>query len=179
MHPTLQQTLMNCLSFHHGQIDKSGVPYFNHPVRVMLRLGPDAPAVERHAALLHDVGEDCGVTTDILRDMGYDENVIAIFELVTKKESETHRQYIYRIVGSGNVGAMLVKLADLYDNSSEVRRERITDPIVREKVDSMIETRYKPAIRMMREVLGDLAATVISEEMEIEIAELEIPDGCA
>lgn len=167
-HPTLQQTLMNILAFHKGQVDKSGVPYFNHPVRVMLRLGACATDPERHAALLHDVIEDTPITIEILRDMGYGEDVLAMVDLMTRPESVTHRQYIYNIIGSGNHGAMRIKLADLYDNSSLVRRERITDLELRKKLDSMVEQRYEPAIRFMLAAVEN-AESVLSDEMEVEL----------
>lgn len=168
-HPTINQTMLTMLAFHDGQVDKSGVPYFNHPVRVMLRLGPDASAAEHHAALLHDVIEDCGVTREILLDLGYDEEVIEMVELVSRLDkSISYRQFIYRIIGSGNVGAMRIKLADLYDNSSEVRRE-LLPPDVRAEVDQMVTTRYKPAISMLLQCMGDLARGVIPDEMEVNV----------
>lgn len=168
-HPTIQQTVMFMMSFHDGQVDKSGVPYFNHPLRVMLRIGPDASEAEHHAALLHDVMEDCGVSSDILRDLGYSDEVIEMVELVSRLDkSITYRQFIYRIIGSGNIGAMRIKLADLYDNSSEVRRE-LLPPEKRQEVESIINTRYKPAISMLLQCLGDHGKGVIPDEMEIDV----------
>lgn len=176
-HPTLQQSIFNMISFHDGQLDKSQVPYFHHPLRVMIRLGPDADIHEKHAALLHDVIEDTPITLAILEDMGYCARVLDIVVLLTKMPNETHRSYVYRIIGSGNVGAMRVKLSDMYDNADIYRVERCVDLEVRKALRSMVESRYKPAIRMMKEVLGKNAESVIAEEIDVEIFEKEIQDA--
>lgn len=177
--PTINQTVMNMLAFHDGQVDKSGVPYFNHPLRVMLRIGPDASEAEHHAALLHDVMEDCYVTRSILQDLGYSEEVIEMVELVSRiDKSVPYRQFIYTIAGSGNIGAMRIKLADLYDNSSEVRRE-LLPPDKRAEVENTVQTRYKPAIAMLLQCLGVHAKGVIPDEMEIDVDMKEIREsGC-
>lgn len=167
-HPTLSQTMMNMLAFHDGQTDKSGMPYFQHPARVMFRLGPDATDAERHVALLHDVIEDCGVTREILFDLGYSEEVLDMVQLLTRDKSMNYRQFIYNVVGSGNIGAMRIKLADLYDNSSEARL-RLAPPEVRHEVEQMIAVRYKPAISMLLQCLGEHARGVIPDDLDIEI----------
>lgn len=173
-HPTLHETMMHMMAFHHGQVDKSGVPYHLHPMRVMLRLGSDASEAEHHAALLHDVMEDCFVTRSILQDLGYSEEVIRMVELVSRTDkSIQYRQFIYSIAGSGNVGAMRIKLADLFDNSSEVRRELLS-PDLRQEVEKTIETRYKPAIALLKNCLGRAAEGVIDDEMEIEIGSKDV-----
>lgn len=172
--PTLQQTIINMIDFHNGQVDKSGVAYFNHPVRVMVRLGPDATEAERHAALLHDVVEDTPITLEILEDLGYSQEVLDLVKLLTNVKPETHRGYIFRIIGSGNYSAMRIKLADLYDNSNETRNMRCQDEVVRKMLLDMTESRYKPAIRLMKEALGAKAQDIISEDVEVDILESEI-----
>lgn len=107
---------------HEGQIDKSGRPYYLHPIRVAMRLVHCTPN-ERHAALLHDVVEDTSVTLENLRAMGYSEEVLELVDLLSRRKphGESHNQYIERIVRSRNVQALRVKLADLYDNMSPAR----------------------------------------------------------
>lgn len=176
MNRTLHSTVLTMMALHADQVDKSGMPYYTHPLRVMVRLGvgvDDAADSERHAALLHDVIEDCGMTPEILLDMGYDQEVVDMVRLLSRDKSTTYRQFIYSLIGSGNVGAMRVKLADLYDNSSESRLEQIESPELRKEVEGMIESRYKPAIRMLREVLGTHAEGIISEPFDLEINEME------
>jgi hypothetical protein len=56
--PTVDETIAFIKRAHAGQVDKAGNPYWQHPVSVMGRLGPDATESEKLAALLHDVIED-------------------------------------------------------------------------------------------------------------------------
>jgi (p)ppGpp synthase/HD superfamily hydrolase len=107
---------------HEGQLDKSGRPYYLHPLRVAIRLA-QCTAAERHAALLHDVVEDTSVTLADLQAIGYSDQIIQLIDLLTRRkpQGETHRQYLERIASSGNAQALRVKLADLYDNMSPAR----------------------------------------------------------
>lgn len=120
--PDLGESIEIMRRAHEGQIDKSGRPYYLHPLRVAMRL-LHCSAAERHAALLHDVVEDTAVTLEDLRHMGYDEEVLALVDLLTRRKSagESHNQYVERLISSGNVKALRVKLADLYDNMSPAR----------------------------------------------------------
>jgi (p)ppGpp synthase/HD superfamily hydrolase len=121
-HPDLGQTIEIMRKAHEGQIDKSGRPYYLHPLRVAMRLA-QCTAAERHAALLHDVVEDTLVTMQDLREMGYSEEVTELVNLLTRRkpEGESHTAYIERLVQSRNVKALRVKLADVYDNMSPAR----------------------------------------------------------
>jgi (p)ppGpp synthase/HD superfamily hydrolase len=121
-HPDLGDTIELMRNAHEGQIDKSGRPYYLHPLRVAMRLA-HCSAAERHAALLHDVVEDTAVTLQNLRDLGYSEEVLELVDLLTRRkpDGETHNEYIERIVSSRNVKALRVKLADVYDNMSPAR----------------------------------------------------------
>jgi (p)ppGpp synthase/HD superfamily hydrolase len=120
--PDLGQTIEIMRNAHEGQIDKSGRPYYLHPLRVAMRLA-NCTAAERHAALLHDVVEDTPVTLQDLRDAGYREDVLALVALLTRDKpgGESHKDYIERLVTSRNAQALRVKLADLYDNLSPAR----------------------------------------------------------
>ncbi len=167
-HPSLNQTILNMMAFHEGQVDKTGVAYFYHPLRVMLRLGDSATDTEKHAALLHDVVEDTTITLEILRGLGYSEDVLEIVELVSKREGETHHSFIYRIIGSRNTGAIRVKLADMIDNSCESRLVGVEEGLAND-IRKMIESRYKPAIAMLRQMLEGMGATddIRTEEIEV------------
>jgi (p)ppGpp synthase/HD superfamily hydrolase len=107
---------------HEGQLDKSGRPYYLHPLRVAMRLVHCTPE-ERHAALLHDVVEDTPTTLEDLRAMGYGEEVIELVDILTRRlpAGESHRQYLERIIASGSAKALRVKLADVIDNMSPAR----------------------------------------------------------
>lgn len=121
MAPDVLQTISFIRDAHWNQTDKGGLPYWRHPMRVMLRLprwiGDDA----RKGALLHDVVEDTPITLDNLREVGHTEATIRIVDLLTKTSGQTHGQYRDRLLGSGNEEAILVKLADLYDNTAPSR----------------------------------------------------------
>ena len=121
-HPDLGVTIEVMRQAHEGQIDKSGRPYYLHPLRVAMRL-VHCTAAERHAALLHDVVEDTAITLENLRAMGYSEEVLELVDLLTRRkpQGESHNEYVERIVRSGNVQALRVKLADVYDNMSPAR----------------------------------------------------------
>jgi (p)ppGpp synthase/HD superfamily hydrolase len=60
-HSDLGDSIELMCKAHEGQIDKSGRPYYLHPLRVAMRLA-HCTAVERHTALLHGVVEDTSLT---------------------------------------------------------------------------------------------------------------------
>lgn len=132
---------------HRGQKDLGGKPYWKHPVRVMARLGRSAPMTEKHAALLHDVIEDTKTTFAELRKAGFHIEVLAAVELLTRPAELTYRGYIRRLVNSGNVAAMRVKLADLLDNMDG--RRLIPDG----KQHTRLLSRHRQAEKAIREHL--------------------------
>lgn len=107
--------------------DANGVPYAMHCIRVMQRLEAAAKNIEvtdnmRIAAILHDVPEDTPVDVDTLIKMGLtDENTIQALRLLTHESDETYEHYIDMIAYSHNKIAIIVKLADLVDNSDIMR----------------------------------------------------------
>ena len=121
-HPDIGDSIEIMRNAHEGQIDKSGRPYYLHPLRVAMRLALCTPT-ERHAALLHDVVEDTILTLDDLKGLGYSDEIIELVDLLTRRKpaGESHNQYIERIVASRNAQALRVKLADLLDNMSPDR----------------------------------------------------------
>jgi (p)ppGpp synthase/HD superfamily hydrolase len=163
-HPDLGYTIELMRRAHEGQIDKSGRPYYLHPLRVAMRL-VHCTAAERHAALLHDVVEDTPVTMRDLRDIGYSGEVLELVDLLTRRmpEGESHNGYIERLVQSGNVRALRVKLADVYDNMSPART-RSLPPHERGMRHRFAKDAAR--IRAALEALGDeLAPTVVSGDL--------------
>ena len=144
---TLSDALMLATTLHRGQKDKAGQEYILHPLRVMHFLGSGASEDERIAALLHDTLEDCGMTPEILRGMGYSESVIAALVCVTK-ESEDEDYDIFIARCARNPAARRVKLADLRDNMD---LKRIASPS--QKDHERIE-KYERARRYL-EAFGD------------------------
>lgn len=152
--PTIKETSELARKLHQGQVDKAGAPYFGHVARVaanLLRLFPDASLDEHHAAFLHDVMEDCGVSVSDYCRFGYSENTISIIQAVTRQTDEdiTYADWISRLSKSGNVGAIRIKIADLSDNLAPARLETLKPQQARS-----LAKRYKNAIKMLYTALG-------------------------
>ena len=104
---------------HEGQVDKSGVQYFLHPVRVSYRASTDD---EKVVALLHDVLEDTHYTVeDIKREVTNNDCIIQAFELLNHDKSVPYFDYIRKIRGSKNCLAINVKKYDIADNTDPNR----------------------------------------------------------
>ncbi|MEI6302580.1 MAG: GTP pyrophosphokinase [Betaproteobacteria bacterium] len=109
---TLERAIAIAAEAHMGRVDKAGVPYILHPIRVMLNVTtPD----ERIVAVLHDVVEDSDWNEDDLRTEGFSETVLAGLKSVTKSsEDEPYDEFVAR--AAKNPIGLRVKLADLKDN---------------------------------------------------------------
>ena len=109
---TIEKALQIAARAHEGQVDKQGLPYILHPLRVMDGVeGLDAKIV----AVLHDVVEDTEVTIDDLEQAGFSEEVVAAVRCVTHAEGETYADYVVRC--RADPIARRVKLSDLADNT--------------------------------------------------------------
>ena len=105
---------------HEGQQRRSGEAFIRHPwgaAMILAELRQDEQTIA--AALLHDVVEDCGVTLDQLRAMGYPERVVAAVDSVSHRDGETYLDAIRR--AAADPLGRLVKLSDNATNSSEER----------------------------------------------------------
>ncbi len=152
--PTIKETSELARKLHDGQVDKAGAPYFGHVARVaanLLRLFPEASLDEHHAAFLHDVMEDCAVSADDLRGLGYSENTISIIQAVTRMKGEdiSYADWISRLSKSGNAGAIRVKIADLSDNLAPARLETLNP-----QQAHSLSKRYNKAIKILFAALG-------------------------
>ena len=126
---TYDEVLRIAVKAHEGQIDKTGLPYILHPVRVAERLrAAGMPLWLIQAGLLHDVIEDCeGYTSEHLLSLGVDLRTIEAVEDVTNDPNLTKKQNVLRLVGRP-IPATL-KHADSSDNL--VRNESLIpeDPV--------------------------------------------------
>ncbi|MEO5346532.1 MAG: GTP pyrophosphokinase [Magnetococcus sp. YQC-9] len=113
---TLDRAIALAAEAHLGQLDKSRQPYILHPLRMMMRFESNE---ERIVAVLHDVVEDCGVSFDSLREMGFPDVVLEALERLTHHPKEPYEAYIARI--APHPLARQIKIADLEDNM-DVRR---------------------------------------------------------
>jgi (p)ppGpp synthase/HD superfamily hydrolase len=115
---TLERAIAIAADAHAGQVDKAGVPYILHPLRVMLRVGSTA---ERIAAVLHDVVEDTPWTLEGLAAEGFAPEVLAAVDALTRRAGESYDAFVAR-AGADPVGRA-VKLADLAENMDLTRLE--------------------------------------------------------
>lgn len=112
----LDDAIVLATDLHRGQVDKEGQPYILHPIRVMLSMSTPK---ERMVAILHDVVEDCDITLDELRVMGFPKDVIGAMDAITHRKGEPYDDYMNRVCD--NTLAIGVKRADISDNSSPIR----------------------------------------------------------
>lgn len=144
--PTLEEAISFAALKHKGQSDKAGTPYILHPLRVMMSLGRVATETERIVAVLHDVVEDCEVSFDDLRVIGFSEEVVAAVDALTKREDEKadYMKAIRRV--AENAVARRVKIGDLTDN---LDLSRISSPT--EKDQARLE-KYRAARQFLEEL---------------------------
>jgi (p)ppGpp synthase/HD superfamily hydrolase len=80
---------------HRNQTDKAGLPYIEHPRRVMQNVqAQGAMPYVQMAAILHDVTEDTAFTCGMLLTLGVPEAAVEIVRLVDRGASEVvHMEY--------------------------------------------------------------------------------------
>ena len=119
---SIEKAIQIAARAHEGQVDKQGLPYILHPLRVMDGVeGLDSKIV----AVLHDVVEDTTVTFDDLEQEGFSSEILAAVRCVTHAEGVPYAEYVVRC--RDNAIARQVKLSDLADNT------RLSRTIVRPK----------------------------------------------
>ena len=151
---TIEKAIQIAARAHEGQVDKEGLPYILHPLRVMGGVeGLEAKIV----AVLHDVVEDTTVTVDDLRREGFGEAVLAALLLVTHRKDQSYADYV--VLCKGDDVARGVKLSDLEDNSrlgrTILRPDRVEHDLARIRryvlsykflTDQITESQYRSAM---------------------------------
>lgn len=100
---------------HHGQKDKGGFPYINHPLHLAEQMDDEYSTC---VALLHDVVEDSNmVLCEFSQNFPFE--IIQAVNLLTRRDNVMYADYIRRI--KQNKLATKVKLADLEHNMDETR----------------------------------------------------------
>jgi hypothetical protein len=111
----LDNAIIFATNAHAGQLDKAGLPYILHPLRVMASLKDSSEDI-LVAAVLHDVMEDCGVSCNDLFIAGFSMRVIsAVFSLSRRPGEDYLSEFIPRC-GLNEI-ARKVKIADINDNA--------------------------------------------------------------
>ena len=131
-----EKALALCEEVHATQVDKAGMPYAEHPIRVagIAQTHPGfalLPAREREAVLcaayLHDVIEDSpeqpsgAVTAEDLLHQGFPPQVVDLVVLLTRDSIDGKTDVYYERI-KANPLARVVKLADIADNRNRFRQ---------------------------------------------------------
>lgn len=159
---------------HRNQVDKAGLPYIEHPKRVLAKVQAQgvAPYVQI-AAILHDVTEDTAFTSDILLSLGFSEAAVRLVRLLDRGRSEgiykncgDHQGYeignvtkwlgfhrpelcltkdeYYYAAIKANRDATVIKLADIEDNLSPWRQAYL-EP----ETQSRLRAKYAKALEIL------------------------------
>lgn len=142
---------------HEGQVDKAGRPYREHLSRVARRLlnlswhcpfwnDQDTDEAEQ-IAWLHDTIEDIAtVTVGALAREGFSDTVVAAVNMLTKGSRPLpYNGWIGRLADIGSLPTILVKLADVEDNSDP---ERLA--LLPEETRERLLRKYEPAKEVLR-----------------------------
>ncbi len=134
--------------------DKAGRPYIGHLKRVSEKLD----GKEKIAGLLHDTLEDTDVTYNDLKEIGIPTDILDIVEIVTfdkieKNLSRGERINIYhkkidKLIESGNISAIRLKLVDMTDNYNENRLKLLS----KEK-RQWFKDKYEPCLLKLKREL--------------------------
>lgn len=158
--PPLRRTAYDAYNFayvaHRGQVDKAGRPYLSHLTRVHARVtlvyGGDDDA--QQMAWLHDVIEDTPYTINDLAAEDFSDEVLAGVDMLTRDDPhEPYLNWIGRIAERASLPVILVKIADIEDNSDPERLALLDEP-TRER----LKKKYGDALPILKEAAERLTA---------------------
>jgi len=139
--PLINKALSVAYDAHHGQTDKSGVPYIYHPAFLASQMDTEDEII---TALLHDVVEDTPVTLEDLEREGFPRAVLDALRLLTHTDGSEYMDYVRRI--KTNPLASKIKLADLRHNGDTTRNANLTP-----EETARYRKKYVEAIRLLEE----------------------------
>ncbi len=165
---------------HTGQMRKSGEPYFTHPAsvaRIIASMELDTSSV--CAALLHDVVEDCEVTTDEVSTL-FGSEVAFLVDGVTKlgqinftskedRQAESFRKML--VAMARDIRVLLVKLADRLDNMRTLQHMKPSsqERIARETMEIYAPLAGRLGIQWLKAELEDLSFKYLYPEAHVEL----------
>ncbi len=141
-------TLLNAYQLaarlHDSQQDKAGRPYIEHLTRVFLRVqAAGGDENQQIAALLHDCIEDGHATADdLVRAAGVPQDAVDLVVALTRCKGQAYMEYLAGVKVVPR--AVLVKMADLEDNSDRSRLD-----LLPEKDGQRLRKKYGQAMRFM------------------------------
>ena len=140
----------HCIIFatykHAEQLDKLGLPYIYHPLRVMLDSSLTTEN-QKCVADCHDLLEDTTATIEELKEIGLPETTITVIVALTHLKNEPNTTYWQRILDEPSGDAKLVKIADIKDNTSESRMNCLP-----EEVQARLKEKYNKALQYLNNV---------------------------
>jgi (p)ppGpp synthase/HD superfamily hydrolase len=148
---------------HRNQLDKAGLPYIEHPKRVLQTVQAQGvqPFVQI-AAVLHDVTEDTAFTSDILLDLGFSEAAVDLVRRLDRDYSDWYhfssegplnysmdgtkeqKDYFYYARIKESRDATIIKLADIRDNMSPWRQAYLT-----QETQDRLRAKYAKALEIL------------------------------
>ena len=139
--PISQDTVEKCIRIamdaHKGQRDRDGNAVILHPLLIGSMGQTDA---EKCVGFLHDVVEDTDWTFADLHNEGIPDEINDALRLCTHDDSMSYDDYVQRIIDSGNMTAIHVKLNDLHHNIARGKAFGYPDLVMKhEKALQMIE----------------------------------------
>ena len=140
--PLTAKAMRLAYAAHHGQLDKSGIPYIFHPIHLAEQMDDEISCC---VALLHDTVEDTLVTFEELESQ-FPTEVIDALKLLTHGENVPYFEYVRAI--RGNPIAMKVKLADIAHNSDQTR---LADSGMPEETKAYFRDKYAKARAVLLE----------------------------
>jgi (p)ppGpp synthase/HD superfamily hydrolase len=142
---TLQDAVALAEFAHRNQRDKAGMPYVDHPKRVLAAVqGQGAQPYVQMAAVLHDVVEDTPFTTADLLRLGFSNPVVRLVDLLTRRDHIPVEEY-YQFIGE-NEDATMIKLADIADNTQPWRLVYLD-----QETQDRLRKKYDKARKLIRE----------------------------
>ncbi|TXM72844.1 metal-dependent phosphohydrolase [Methylobacterium sp. WL69] len=165
--PPLQRTTADAEAFarivHEGQFDKAGRPYVEHLAGVAHRaaakisgmpgiLSPTIASEVVQIAWLHDVVEDTRHTADDLRMEGFSDVVAdGVFALTKPLGNGAYLDWINDLASTASLLIVLVKIADIEDNSDPERLALLNDA-TRERLSA----KYGAALPILKDAAARL-----------------------
>ncbi|PIE90083.1 MAG: hypothetical protein CR997_08135 [Acidobacteria bacterium] len=166
---------------HHGQLRKSGEPYYSHPVAVAYILAKNGLDLETVASgFLHDVVEDCEEVS--LKDLEerFGHNLAKIVDGVTKigkvkyrnklhAQADSYRKMILAM--AEDLRVLIVKLADRYHNMQTLHHlpKEKQVRIARETMDIYAPLAHRVGMSHFKFQLEKLAFFYINPEVYVDI----------
>jgi len=161
MKDNFEYALQYAINAHKGQLDKGWTPYIQHLLGVWSRVR-FYDLTTQIVALLHDTIEDTKITyQDLAVEFGT--TVADTVQLLTHGPEIKYNAYILNLIESRNQTAISVKIADLDDNCSDIRLQRLPEH-KRKYFQKRIASTYLPAKSQLQAALLQIQNEITSKD---------------